>query len=95
MFFSLSWEISLVGQEPVLYARSIKENIAYGVKNWSMSSVQQAAKLANAHDFIMGLENKYETESGEKGIQLSGTCYVYHAWLLKSITKCQFKQKSV
>ena len=39
-----------------------------------MSTVQQAAEMANAHNFIMTLKDKYDTEAGEKGVQLSGMC---------------------
>jgi ATP-binding cassette subfamily B (MDR/TAP) protein 9 len=67
-------QIALVGQEPVLYARSVKENIAYGLEEWKMEDVEAAARLANAHDFITELADKYDTETGEKGMQLSGTC---------------------
>jgi ABC-type multidrug transport system fused ATPase/permease subunit len=55
-----------------LYARSIKENIAYGLDVWDMKMVEQAARLANAHQFIMELSDKYDTQAGEKGVQLSG-----------------------
>lgn len=65
-------QISLVGQEPVLYARSITENIAYGLSEYSEGVVQQAARMANAHQFVMELGNGYNTQAGEKGIQLSG-----------------------
>lgn len=70
MFFL---QISLVGQEPVLYARSIKENIGYGLPaDVTMETIQHAARLANAHQFIIEMEKQYETEAGEKGQQLSG-----------------------
>ena len=65
-------QVALVGQEPVLYARSIRENIAYGLESCSLERVQDAARNANAHDFIMQMKSKYETEAGEKGAQLSG-----------------------
>ena len=64
--------MALVGQEPVLYARSIRENIAYGLESCSLERVEDAARNANAHDFIMEMKDKYETEAGEKGAQLSG-----------------------
>uniref|UniRef100_H2YGY8 Uncharacterized protein n=1 Tax=Ciona savignyi TaxID=51511 RepID=H2YGY8_CIOSA len=66
--------VSLVGQEPVLYARSVRENIVYGLDSdqYSEESILHASKLANAHDFIMSLCDKYNTETGEKGTQLSG-----------------------
>ena len=64
----------MVGQEPVLYARSLKENIAYGLleSEWSQEDVEEAAQHANAHRFISEMKDKYETETGEKGLQLSG-----------------------
>ena len=61
-----------MGQEPVLYARSIKENISYGMENASVATIEDAAKLANAHQFITEMTEKYDTETGEKGLQLSG-----------------------
>ena len=64
-----------MGQEPVLYARSIKENIAYGLDDFTEDMVQEAAKMANAHNFIVGMKEKYETECGEKGSHLSGTSF--------------------
>uniref|UniRef100_A0A3B3U4H1 ATP-binding cassette, sub-family B (MDR/TAP), member 9 n=1 Tax=Poecilia latipinna TaxID=48699 RepID=A0A3B3U4H1_9TELE len=65
-------KIALVGQEPVLFARTIKENISYGLSDVSMEMVVQAATKANAHDFITTLPKGYDTSVGEKGLQLSG-----------------------
>ncbi|NXY32990.1 ABCB9 protein, partial [Pomatorhinus ruficollis] len=64
--------ISLVSQEPVLFARSIADNISYGLTSASFESVVQAAQKANAHNFITELQDGYHTEAGEKGAQLSG-----------------------
>ena len=65
--------IALVGQEPVLYARKIGENIAYGLdQDFSEEHIENAAKMANAHTFIMETTKQYDTECGERGIQLSG-----------------------
>ncbi|XP_044296775.1 ABC-type oligopeptide transporter ABCB9 isoform X1 [Varanus komodoensis] len=64
--------ISLVSQEPVLFARSIAENISYGLASAPYESIVQAAQKANAHTFIMELQDGYHTEAGEKGTQLSG-----------------------
>ncbi|KFP65000.1 ATP-binding cassette sub-family B member 9, partial [Cariama cristata] len=64
--------ISLVSQEPVLFARSIADNISYGLTSASFESVVQAAQKANAHAFITELQDGYHTEAGEKGAQLSG-----------------------
>ena len=64
-----------MGQEPNLFARSIAKNITYGFKREeepSMDEVVNAAKLANANDFIMGFQNQYKTMCGEKGVMLSG-----------------------
>lgn len=69
-------KIAMVGQEPVLFARSVKENIAYGLSsNNSMidqSLVEHVSHLANAHSFIHEMPDRYDTETGEKGLQLSG-----------------------
>lgn len=64
--------IGYVPQEPYLYDVSIAENIHYGKPDADMDEIIQAAKLANAHDFIVELENGYETRSGERGNLLSG-----------------------
>lgn len=65
-------KIALVGQEPVLYGRSIKDNIAYGLDKWDLEQVKRAAMQANAHSFITEMKDQYETEAGEKGTNLSG-----------------------
>lgn len=68
-------KVTLVGQEPVLFARSIKENIAYGLSNdgeFDQTLVEHVSRLANAHSFITDLPEGYDTETGEKGLQLSG-----------------------
>jgi ATP-binding cassette subfamily B (MDR/TAP) protein 1 len=64
--------IGLVAQEPVLFARTIKENIAYGMKGATDEDIIRVAKDANAHDFISQFPNGYETQVGDKGAQLSG-----------------------
>ncbi|KAM9194996.1 ABC-type oligopeptide transporter ABCB9 [Dugong dugon] len=64
--------ISLVSQEPVLFARSITDNISYGLPTVPFEMVVDAAQKANAHGFIMELQDGYSTETGEKGAQLSG-----------------------
>jgi ATP-binding cassette subfamily B (MDR/TAP) protein 1 len=70
---SLRSHMALVGQEPVLFNLSIRENIAYGVNETvDDEMIYNAAKLANAHNFVMDLPEKYETLVGEKGGQLSG-----------------------
>lgn len=62
-----SLQVSLVGQEPVLYGRSIAENIACGMEAVLRGDIEEAAKLANAHGFITGMREDYETQAGEKG----------------------------
>ncbi|XP_078074017.1 antigen peptide transporter 2-like [Mustelus asterias] len=64
-------KLGLVGQEPVLFALSIQENICYGLPKCPMSSVIAAAQRANAHVFIKRLEHGYDTDVGEAGGQLS------------------------
>jgi len=66
-------QVSLVSQEPVLFDASIKENIALGVtREVTDAEIVDAAKRANAHDFIDSFPDKYETRVGEKGSQMSG-----------------------
>ncbi len=69
---SLRGSIALVPQDPILFHRSVRDNIAYGRPDASENEVIQAAKQANIHDFIMTLTHKYETLVGERGIKLSG-----------------------
>ncbi|CAF4507124.1 unnamed protein product, partial [Rotaria sp. Silwood2] len=56
----------------ILFATSIYENIRFGKVNATRNEIEQAARQANSHDFIMQLPNKYETVVGERGVQLSG-----------------------
>jgi ATP-binding cassette subfamily B protein len=69
---SLRQQISVVLQDSVLFAVSIRENIAHGKLGASNAEVERAAKLANAHDFIMSLPDGYDTILGERGGTLSG-----------------------
>ncbi|KAL8506135.1 hypothetical protein ACS0TY_017119 [Phlomoides rotata] len=69
---SLRMHIALVSQEPTLFAGTIYENIAYGKQNARESEIRKAAKHANAHEFISGMKDGYETFCGERGAQLSG-----------------------
>ncbi|KAJ6421073.1 hypothetical protein OIU84_028449 [Salix udensis] len=70
---SLRKYIALVSQEPTLFAGTIKENISYGASSEvNESEVVEAAKAANAHDFIAALKDGYDTWCGDKGMQLSG-----------------------
>lgn len=64
-------KIAVVSQEPVLFSGSIRDNIAYGLAECSLDEIQEAARKANAHDFIQQLEKGYDTEVGEGGGQLS------------------------
>ncbi|XP_058864997.1 antigen peptide transporter 2-like [Acipenser ruthenus] len=65
-------KIALVGQEPVLFAGSIKDNIGYGLPECSLERAQEAARRANAHGFVTSLERGYNTDAGERGGQLAG-----------------------
>uniref|UniRef100_A0A0E0KRZ6 Multidrug resistance protein n=1 Tax=Oryza punctata TaxID=4537 RepID=A0A0E0KRZ6_ORYPU len=65
-------QIGLVSQEPVLFATSIRENILFGDETASLKQVVAAAKMANAHEFIVKLPHGYETQVGQFGTQLSG-----------------------
>lgn len=64
--------ISLVGQEPVLFGGTIAENIAYGRPGASMTEIEDAAKMANAFDFINQFPDKFNTDVGVRGVQVSG-----------------------
>uniref|UniRef100_A0A8C0EE26 ABC-type xenobiotic transporter n=1 Tax=Bubo bubo TaxID=30461 RepID=A0A8C0EE26_BUBBB len=64
--------IGIVSQEPVLFATTIAENIRYGREDISDAEIEQAAKEANAFDFISRLPDKFNTVVGERGAQLSG-----------------------
>ena len=64
--------VALVAQEPTLFARSIADNIAYGIENVDKERIQEVAKQANAHQFIVDMPEGYDTQTGEKGVQLSG-----------------------
>jgi subfamily B ATP-binding cassette protein MsbA len=69
---SLRSLIGIVSQESILFNTSVKENIAFGDVNPSIEKVIEAAKTANAYDFIMGLESGFDTVIGERGNKLSG-----------------------
>jgi ATP-binding cassette subfamily B protein len=68
---SLRAQVSVVLQDNVLFAASIRENIAFGGRDVTAQAVEQAARLANAHDFINALPGGYETVVGERGATLS------------------------
>ncbi|KAL1173327.1 hypothetical protein V6Z11_A05G405000 [Gossypium hirsutum] len=65
-------QMGLVSQEPALFATTIKENILFGKEDASMDEVIDAAKASNAHSFISQLPQGYETQVGERGVQMSG-----------------------
>jgi ATP-binding cassette, subfamily B, bacterial len=69
---SLRSQISIVLQDSLLFATSIWDNIGYGSPSATQADIIAAAKLANAHDFILALPNGYDTVIGERGVTLSG-----------------------
>ncbi|CAG8451736.1 11792_t:CDS:10 [Diversispora eburnea] len=73
---SMRSKIGLVGQEPVLFPQTIKQNVAWGAvpddPEPTLDEIIDACKKSNAHEFIMDLPDKYETEVGEKGSLMSG-----------------------
>ncbi len=69
---SLRRQVAIVPQEPVLFHRTLAENIGYGSPEASQAEIEQAARLANAHDFIAALPKGYRTLVGERGVKLSG-----------------------
>lgn len=69
---SLRKKIGIVPQETFLFGGTVLENIKYGNQKASVEEVIEAAKKANAHEFIEKLEQGYETEIGERGVKLSG-----------------------
>jgi ATP-binding cassette subfamily B protein len=69
---SLRSRIAIVQQEPVLFHRSLAQNIGYSRPGASQAAIEHAARLANAHDFIMRLPKGYSTLVGERGVKLSG-----------------------
>lgn len=69
---SLRRAISIVPQEPLLFHRTIRENISYGKPDASEEEIVEAAKKAQAHEFILRLKDGYESLVGERGVKLSG-----------------------
>lgn len=69
---SLRSNIGIVQQDVYLFSGTVYENIAYGRPGASREEVMEAAKMAGAHEFIMGLVNGYDTYVGERGVKLSG-----------------------
>ena len=64
--------VGYVGQEPTLFNETIANNIAYGAPDASREQIEEAARAANAYDFIMSFPEGFETPVGERGTQLSG-----------------------
>jgi len=69
---TLRKQISIVPQETILFSGSIRDNIAYGKIEVTEEEIITAAKKANAHSFVVALENGYDTPAGERGVKLSG-----------------------
>jgi ATP-binding cassette subfamily B protein/subfamily B ATP-binding cassette protein MsbA len=69
---SLRENVALVLQDPIVFGASIRENIAYGRPGATAEDVERAARAANAHEFIAGLPEGYDTVAGERGVTLSG-----------------------
>lgn len=69
---SLRQNIGIVQQDVYLFGGSVKDNIRYGKPGATEEEIIEASKRANAHDFIMELENGYDTDVGERGVKLSG-----------------------
>ncbi|HVW93552.1 MAG TPA: ABC transporter ATP-binding protein [Devosia sp.] len=69
---SLRGQIAIVQQEPILFHRSLADNIAYARPGASRADIERAAELASAHEFITALPKGYETLVGERGVKLSG-----------------------
>jgi ATP-binding cassette subfamily B protein len=69
---SLREAIGIVQQDVYIFAGTIRENIAYGNKNATQQEIEEAAKNANIHDFILSLDDGYDTYVGERGTRLSG-----------------------
>jgi ATP-binding cassette subfamily B protein len=69
---SLRSQISVVLQDTLLFAASVRENIGYGAPDAGPEGIEEAARLANAHEFILALPKGYDTVLGERGVTLSG-----------------------
>ncbi len=65
-------QFAIVHQEPVLFSTSIADNIAYARPGATQSEIEDAARAANAHDFVTSLPDGYDTIVGERGMRLSG-----------------------
>lgn len=70
--YSLRRNIGMVAQDVFLFTGTVRENIAYGDPDASDAEIEEAAKKANIHDFIISLPDGYDTQVGERGVKLSG-----------------------
>jgi len=73
--YNVKWirsQIGLVSQEPTLFDNTVANNISINCPNATQEQIEEAAKLANAHEFIQKLSNGYQTSTGERGLQMSG-----------------------
>ena len=89
--YHLGWlrqQIGIVSQEPVLFHTTISENIRLGRLNATQDEIQEAARLANAHDFIMTLPKKYETLVGDRGAQMSGVSVEFSVLSHETLSLC-------
>lgn len=69
---SLRQQISIIEQDIFLFSRTVAENIAFGNPGATQETIEEAARAAQAHEFIMGFEDGYETVVGQRGVTLSG-----------------------
>jgi subfamily B ATP-binding cassette protein MsbA len=69
---SLRYLLGIVSQQPLLFNTSFRQNIAFGVETYNMEQIEYAARIANAHEFIIETEDSYESLVGESGNKLSG-----------------------
>jgi ABC transporter fused permease/ATP-binding protein len=68
----LRHQVGVVAQEPLLFSTTIGDNIRYGDPEATQEAVERAARIANAHEFVAGFKDGYDTKVGERGVQLSG-----------------------
>ncbi len=69
---ALRQQISIIEQDIFLFSRTVAENIAFGCPDASQEMIENAAKMAQAHDFILGFKDGYQTVIGQRGVTLSG-----------------------
>jgi ABC-type multidrug transport system fused ATPase/permease subunit len=94
--YNLGWlrqHVGVVSQEPILFQTTITENIRLGRLEATQEDIENAARIANAHDFIMTLPRKYDTLVGERGAQMSGVSTKLHFYTEKYLYIC-FRAKS-